>query len=155
MKDADAEPQNSKQVWFSGVHSDIGGGYPEKESGAAKITLQWMIDEAQPSGLLFKKTMVNRLVLGKNPRNSQRVYSKPDPQADLHDSMTSSWRILEWIPKSTKLKDWPERQSILGCYIPRSEPRLIAAKANIHASVKLRKKYQQDGKSYNPENVPS
>ena len=30
-------PQDLKQVWFAGVHSDIGGGYPESESGLAKI----------------------------------------------------------------------------------------------------------------------
>ena len=27
------EPQDALQVWFAGVHSDVGGGYPEKESG--------------------------------------------------------------------------------------------------------------------------
>ena len=32
-----------KQVWFPGVHADIGGGYPE--AGLSDIALHWMIDE--------------------------------------------------------------------------------------------------------------
>ena len=46
FNDAHAEPQDIKQVWFAGVHADIGGGYPEKESGLSKYPLLWMIDEA-------------------------------------------------------------------------------------------------------------
>ena len=32
-KTNNTEPQDIMQCWFAGVHSDIGGGYPEKESG--------------------------------------------------------------------------------------------------------------------------
>src|SRR5678816_4216922 len=34
-------PKDLKQVWFPGVHCDVGGGYPEAESGLAKEALQW------------------------------------------------------------------------------------------------------------------
>jgi hypothetical protein len=33
-----------KQVWFPGVHSDIGGGFPE--TGLSDLALDWMIKEA-------------------------------------------------------------------------------------------------------------
>ena len=33
-----------KQVWFPGVHSDIGGGY--RETGLSDLALDWMIKEA-------------------------------------------------------------------------------------------------------------
>jgi uncharacterized protein (DUF2235 family) len=33
-----------KQVWFPGVHSDIGGGYPE--TGLSDLSLEWMVREA-------------------------------------------------------------------------------------------------------------
>jgi hypothetical protein len=46
MLDDKAGEQDSKQVWFAGVHSDIAGGYPEAESSAAKIPLAWVIEEA-------------------------------------------------------------------------------------------------------------
>jgi len=31
------EATNLREVWFAGVHADVGGGYPEKESALAKI----------------------------------------------------------------------------------------------------------------------
>ena len=49
----EAGPKDLKQVWFPGVHCDVGGGYPEPESGLSKIALQWMIEEARRAGLLL------------------------------------------------------------------------------------------------------
>lgn len=37
--------ERMSQVWFVGVHSDIGGGYPR--DGLAHFTLDWMIDRAR------------------------------------------------------------------------------------------------------------
>ncbi|MGO4117690.1 DUF2235 domain-containing protein [Rhizobium ruizarguesonis] len=39
------EGRDIKQVWFAGVHCDVGGGYNEEESGLSKIALKWMIEE--------------------------------------------------------------------------------------------------------------
>jgi uncharacterized protein (DUF2235 family) len=39
------------QVWFAGVHANVGGGYPD--DGLACVTLQWMMDEAARLGLRF------------------------------------------------------------------------------------------------------
>lgn len=39
------------QVWFPGVHANIGGGYPD--DGLAYVAMQWMMDEAQREGLWF------------------------------------------------------------------------------------------------------
>jgi uncharacterized protein (DUF2235 family) len=41
--------QNMEQVWFSGVHTDVGGGYPEQ--GLSDISLEWMLAKAQANGL--------------------------------------------------------------------------------------------------------
>ncbi len=49
-KTNNSEPQDIKQVWFSGVHADVGGGYPEAESGLSKFPLIWMIEEAMLHG---------------------------------------------------------------------------------------------------------
>src|SRR5260370_13050105 len=46
-------PKDLKQVWFAGVHCDVGGGYPENESGLAKIALDWIMQEAKVSGIIF------------------------------------------------------------------------------------------------------
>lgn len=48
-----------EQCWFSGVHSDIGGGY--KETELSDITLEWMINNAVNEGLLLRPTEEHRL----------------------------------------------------------------------------------------------
>jgi hypothetical protein len=40
------------QVWFSGVHSNVGGGYPD--DAMANVSLAWMLAEAKATGLMFK-----------------------------------------------------------------------------------------------------
>lgn len=40
---------NVKQVWFPGVHADIGGGYEDKR--LAEVPLVWMLEEAAGAGL--------------------------------------------------------------------------------------------------------
>jgi uncharacterized protein (DUF2235 family) len=40
-----------EQVWFAGVHSNIGGGYPDR--GLSDITLRWMMEKAAGTGLGF------------------------------------------------------------------------------------------------------
>lgn len=40
-----------EEVWFAGVHSDIGGGYPDDD--VAYEPLVWMLDEAQRNGIHF------------------------------------------------------------------------------------------------------
>lgn len=52
-----------KQVWFCGVHSDIGGGYkPDSDKGLlADIPLKWMIKEAVHKGLDFEDHITDGL----------------------------------------------------------------------------------------------
>ncbi len=63
------------QVWFPGVHSNVGGGYPR--AGLASITLDWMIsrlrDHRETSskskidrGLILEKAFVDEVVDGVN-----------------------------------------------------------------------------------------
>src|SRR5215469_10126536 len=42
----DSYPDWLDQIWFAGVHSDIGGGYAENESRLSEITLAWMVHAA-------------------------------------------------------------------------------------------------------------
>ncbi|KAK5082886.1 hypothetical protein LTR05_006767 [Lithohypha guttulata] len=45
-KQADNNVTNLKQVWFPGVHSNVGGGYDDQE--LANITLAWMMSRLEP-----------------------------------------------------------------------------------------------------------
>jgi uncharacterized protein (DUF2235 family) len=146
------EPQDSLHVWFAGVHGDIGGGYPEKESGLSKYPLLWMVEEAVKCGLAVDRRTVNQLAWGRPRKGSPFSYVAPDFLRDPHDSMSLGWRVLEFFPKADKYKEWKARQSFLGYYIPNAEPRPIPEDAFIHESVIRR---MQAVSSYRPVNMPS
>jgi len=40
-----------EQVWFSGAHSNVGGGYPKQ--GMSLVALDWMMERAENAGLRF------------------------------------------------------------------------------------------------------
>ena len=128
-----SEPQDILQVWFAGVHSDVGGGYPEKRCGLSKFPLLWMIDEAVKCGL-----RVNQARQLSSPWASSEGQSvqlcRAEPTAELHKSLTGAWWLLEPVPKRTKDKEWPARQAHFGFYIPAAEPRPIPEGAYIHES---------------------
>jgi uncharacterized protein (DUF2235 family) len=86
--------QNIKQVWFAGVHSDVGGSYPESQSGLSKIALEWMLCEALPFGLLIDPLKADH-ILGRNPPPPPVA---PDPKAATHNSLTFWWWLLEFLP---------------------------------------------------------
>jgi uncharacterized protein (DUF2235 family) len=151
-KTNNAEPQDILQVWFAGVHADIGGGYPEKESGLSKFPLIWMIDEALKCGVAVDRATVNHLAWGVPRKGSPFSYVAPDFRGEPHDSMSWAWRLLEYFPKADKYKEWKSRQSYLGHYIPDAEPRPIPENAFIHESVIKR----MDAVSkYRPMNLPA
>jgi uncharacterized protein (DUF2235 family) len=47
----DEPAPNVSQVWFSGSHADVGGGYPQ--SGLSDIALEWMCKQLEEAGVLF------------------------------------------------------------------------------------------------------
>ena len=57
-----------EQVWFAGVHSNVGGGYPKQ--GLSLVALDWMLDNAARHGLRFSNTARNTI------RETQNVYDK-------------------------------------------------------------------------------
>ena len=72
------DAQNTKQVWFAGVHADIGGGYPESESALSKYPLIWMVEEAVKSGLVIDRPTLNHLAWGAARTGSPFTYTPPD-----------------------------------------------------------------------------
>jgi uncharacterized protein (DUF2235 family) len=71
--------QTVRQVWFPGVHSDVGGGY--KESDLSDITLEWMIQCATEAGLAFDKAVTDKHLL------------HPKADGTMHESMTLFYRV--------------------------------------------------------------
>jgi len=104
-------PRDVKQVWFPGVHCDIGGGYPEDESGLSKMALEWMLQEAKWAGLRVDQTREND-VLGRGDADS---YVAPNQMAAAHESLTGAWRIAEFVPKrhyNWKSGKWGHRMNL-------------------------------------------
>lgn len=78
--------QEIHQVWFPGVHCDIGGGYPEPEKDLSRIPLDWMLRHAEKCGLVFRDDIADRVI-------------DDEPYAEIHDSMSSGWeRIHKFSP---------------------------------------------------------
>jgi len=144
------EPQDIEQRWFAGVHSDIGGGYPEAESGLSKFPLIWMIDEAVKHGLRISRAMFDHLARGEPMKDGRHPYVPPDPAAQLHNSLGPGWWPLEILPKSCRWREW-SRPRLFGWYLPLGEPRRIETGAVLHHSVHVR---EQAVPSYRPVNLP-
>jgi uncharacterized protein (DUF2235 family) len=144
--------QDIRQVWFAGVHADIGGGYPEAESALSKFPLLWIIEQAVAKGLEVDQTMVDHLVLGKKQESGQHDYVPPDILGPLHNSMNLGWWLLEWLPKSVRWREWPKRRAFLGWYLPRGEPRPMPPDARVHWSALARR---DAGIGYDPVNIPA
>lgn len=145
-----APPQDAREVWFAGSHSDVGGGFVEEQSALSKFPLLWMLEQAKASGLALRTQMVNHIVKGM-PRKGARTYKKPDATGPLHNSMAWYWWLIEWIPKRVSRREWRKRKSLLGLYIPWAEPRYIDPQAWIDKSVYERK---EKVSGYRPVNVP-
>ena len=145
------QPQDIKQVWFAGVHSDVGGSYSESESGLSKLTLEWMLREASLAGLKVDPhraaVILGRLPL---PPGSKLPYMPPDPAAPIHDSLTGAWWIAEFLPHESWDKDTRKTKWT----IPMGAPRQILADKStvIHQSVQQRLDAVPD---YKPVNLPS
>jgi uncharacterized protein (DUF2235 family) len=123
-------PKDMLQVWFPGVHCDVGGGYPENQSGLSKGALDWMLQEAKAYGLLVQDAKEQE-VLGKS-NGSQ--YCKQDPNDTIHESLEGLWVFAEFIWKkhwNWARHKWEHRPNLFRC-------RTIPPKSLVHDSAYLR-----------------
>ncbi len=136
-----AQQATCKQVWFAGVHSDVGGGYPEKEAALSKVSLGWMIREAEPLGLLVNSAQRQYLMDSKNR-------PPPDPCGPIHESLAGFWKAMEYLPRRS-WNDQAKRMCWQGPHRGRRRP--IEPGSVLHASV-LQRMNRTD---YSPGNLPS
>lgn len=109
-EDAARADQHIEQVWFAGVHSDVGGGYPER--GLANCSLLWMLDKARSCGLTTKGRLPG-------PYN-------PDPLDTLHESYKGIWLVRGWhtrqIPEGARIHRSVEKRLDSTEYQPNNLP---------------------------------
>lgn len=89
----DADGQVLEQVWFSGVHCDVGGGYGETE--LSEIPLLWMAGRAASCGLEFAPDHFRMRHAAFDPARRQLGADvAPDPLGPIHESRTGFYRLL-------------------------------------------------------------
>jgi uncharacterized protein (DUF2235 family) len=148
--------QDIEQRWFPGVHSDVGGGYPERESALSKIPLIWMVEEAKKAGLVITPATHLHLAYGE-PRPGARTsgpmahhqYVRPSALGMMHNSLGRAWMPLEILPKSARHRE-TRRHKLFGFYLPLAEPRRLRPEHVIDDSIYCRKSRLAD---YVPEAV--
>ncbi|MFB6402585.1 T6SS phospholipase effector Tle1-like catalytic domain-containing protein [Pseudomonas putida] len=158
-KATDPKPVDLKQVWFAGVHCDVGGGYPPEEAQLALIALRWMIGESLEAQLAIDV-----------PSCRNELYPSacpvPDPLAQAHQSLSGPWMIAEWVPRLVWDLHTHTRTLLNGSMPPFGKPRgrviheAQGQRVFVHESVLARLngaliKDQPwgDAPNYQPENV--
>lgn len=138
--------QDVKEIWFAGVHSDVGGSYPESQSGLSKVAFKWMLEEAESAGLKVDPER-KAAILGGNPH-----YVAPDSRGRQHESLRGAWWIAEIWPKIVHgLNKSGEWRSSIRFNLGRR--RLIAPGCVVHPSVEERMK--DESLHYRPSNLPA
>lgn len=83
------EDQSIEQVWFAGVHSNVGGGYPRQ--GLSLVALDWMMTKAESCGLQFIDA----------DRAQYRTHTDVDDK--LYDSRRGFGVFYRWRPRDIDL----------------------------------------------------
>lgn len=110
--------QTVEQVWFAGVHSDVGGWYDEH--GMSDIALEWMLRKAEACDLLLKPDWQRQI-------QPEHAANPTDP---IHESRTGFWKL--WppaprvIPEGAKVHRSVQLRMNGGCgYKPANLPQSI------------------------------
>lgn len=141
-------PKELKQCWFRGVHSDIGGGYPDHELG--NLSLAWMMTQLESKSLIqFDHATFWKLI---ESSARAQVVNRSGPQAmlklkswglgQIHDSMQWYYRLLT-RPRIREPRSFTQTQlnppwwkQMLGIFLaPKSGLPLEHTHECIHSSV--------------------
>jgi uncharacterized protein (DUF2235 family) len=116
-----------QQVWFAGMHSDVGGGYPD--DSLAYITLDWMLNEAATPDphsrfqLRFQQKAVDEIKRIMNANGA------------LHDSRRGVGAYYRYQPRKLSARLNPPDNTTLLMQDPDAETRPFLKSVKIHDSV--------------------
>src|SRR5580704_17894960 len=85
--------QEVRQLWFAGVHCDVGGGYAPTDGRLWAITFDWMLGHADAAGIHVDGAKVGPI------RGLGAQAGTEDWMTTIHDSLTAWWEPLELVPK--------------------------------------------------------
>ncbi|KAJ7641243.1 hypothetical protein FB45DRAFT_354053 [Roridomyces roridus] len=134
--------KDTKEVWFAGSHSDIGGGLKNNlDLNLSSVPLLWMENEASAAGLRLR------------PRKSGGAWNWNDLRNDkTYESLTPAWWPLEFF--SISRRSFKNAQDLTR--VPHlGSGRIIAPCQRIHASVAFKKsEYHPRAKFRDPPGIP-
>lgn len=90
-QDWDISDERISQVWFSGMHSNVGGGYPD--DSLARIPQYWIMTEAQRCGLRFKSAP------NADPDSMVNTKAGRDKDGRLYDSRSGIGSYYRYGPR--------------------------------------------------------
>ena len=140
VKKGAPHPENVEQTWFAGVHSNVGGGYPD--AGLSDLALVWMIARARAlTGLAFDL-------------DAARASLKPDIDGEIYDS-AKGWAVDTAFPRPRPMFS-PDAQSH-GLFTNAGDPEEEHINERVHWSVlaKLGRKCTIFGKPHTPYDPPN
>lgn len=129
----DSEPPNQhlEQVWFAGVHRDVGGSYLEPD--LADITLKWMIGRPRKCELTFDPSHFQVDADAGDESRYEGLAINPDPYGLAHESRVGAWNLLPKLMRAIPCGrtsavplsgQWVSRTAIArmqaGGYVPRA-----------------------------------
>jgi uncharacterized protein (DUF2235 family) len=85
-KELPGDAERIEQVWFAGVHSNVGGGYPRQ--GMSLVTLDWMMRQAEGHGLRFIESA------------REQYRDGTDVDDKLYDSRAGLGVFYRWGPRN-------------------------------------------------------
>jgi hypothetical protein len=175
--------QDVTQVWFPGVHSDIGGSYSQTEAAPANVTLEWMIEELQQHGAVLCQERID-IVLGKTTaaipdpmKQNSGIQEFTDQNPCLQNSgaltttgledlaaiykapkddhkIHDSLKSLWWILQAFPQQYYSKDTDEIQLRVPYGRPRAIPANAIIHKSAYRRLISTVPGQEqYKPRNL--
>ena len=85
--------QTIEQVWFPGVHSDVGGWYPEK--GLSDSALKWMLLKAKAAGIHLHDGWDSKKRIDPNPTHEKSQHESREGFYRLW------WKVQRKIPENS------------------------------------------------------
>jgi uncharacterized protein (DUF2235 family) len=128
--DAPALNQRVEQVWFAGVHSDVGGGY--SDAALADVPLLWMAGRARDCGLGFEDDAFDDAVTSRRGAAGEDIAVRPDPLGALHDSRKGYYRLVPPLHRQLGVTD-PAQEYAAASAVLRTEKDEGYAPANLGA----------------------
>lgn len=124
--------QDLKEVWFAGVHSDVGGSYHDEESGLAMIPLSWILSEASILGLKLSVDEWKELL---KPKKTPRHWVRKNI---IHENVKKFFKVLELLPRfkyqnhpyADLYFDYKRKRTVAETYVQHPSCQYILSKIN-------------------------